>query len=161
MVKTGFRKPSIKKSIKARTTGKIKRNAKRTINPMYGKKGSGWINNPKKAAYNKVYNKTTRSIFDVASSGKRKYRNTHRQMFNSYSSNTGCGCCFLLVPVLVFSFLLPFFPLISAVTLLAILIVSIIAFIIKLATTPINNDINGIDSTNENNELDDDNWAEF
>lgn len=29
-------------------------------------KGYGWITNPKKAAYNKIYNKTTFSLFDVA-----------------------------------------------------------------------------------------------
>lgn len=63
-MKVGYRKPSIKKSIKARTTGKVKRRIKSSINPAYGKKGMGWINDPKKAAYNKVYNKTTRSIFD-------------------------------------------------------------------------------------------------
>ncbi|WP_455938290.1 hypothetical protein [Gemella morbillorum] len=63
-MKVGYRKPSIKKSIKARTTGKVKRQIKSSINPTYGKKGMGWINDPKKAAYNKVYNKTTRSIFD-------------------------------------------------------------------------------------------------
>lgn len=58
-MKFGVRKPNFKKSIKARTTGKLKRKMKRSVNPLYGKKGMGWINNPKKAAYNKVYNKTT------------------------------------------------------------------------------------------------------
>lgn len=37
-MKFGIRKPSIKKSFKARTTGKIKRKAKKVINPFYGKK---------------------------------------------------------------------------------------------------------------------------
>lgn len=64
-MKIGFRKPSIKKSIKARTTGKIKRKIKKSINPLYGKKGMGLINNPKKAVYNKVYNKTTFGIKDI------------------------------------------------------------------------------------------------
>ncbi|SFF86696.1 hypothetical protein [Streptococcus equinus] len=58
-MKIGFRKPSLKKSLKARTTAKWKRQAKKAIIPGYGKKGSGWIKNPKKAAYNKVYHKTT------------------------------------------------------------------------------------------------------
>lgn len=61
-MKIGFRTPSIKKSIKARTTGKWKRSVKRSINPLYGKKGMGLVNNPKKAVYNKVYNKTTVSV---------------------------------------------------------------------------------------------------
>jgi hypothetical protein len=64
-MKMGIRKPSIKKSIKARTTGRATRAVKKAIIPGYGKKGMGWITNPKKAAYNKVYNKTTFSIFDV------------------------------------------------------------------------------------------------
>lgn len=60
-----MRKPSIKKSIKARTTAKAKRAVKRAVNPLYGKKGMGCLSNPKKAAYNKVYEKTTFSIFDM------------------------------------------------------------------------------------------------
>lgn len=64
-MKVGFRKPSIKKSIKARTTGKVKRKIKSSVNPLYGKKGMGWVNNPKKAAYNKVYNKTTFGLRDL------------------------------------------------------------------------------------------------
>lgn len=64
-MKIGMRKPSLKKSIKARTTGKAKRALKKAVIPGYGKKGVGWIKNPKKAAYNKVYKKTTFSIFDL------------------------------------------------------------------------------------------------
>ena len=64
-MKTGIRKPSIKKSIKARTTGKMKRAIKKAVVPGYGKKGMGWIRNPKKAAYNKVYNKTTFSFWNL------------------------------------------------------------------------------------------------
>ena len=58
-MKFGMRKPSLKKTLKARTTGRAKRAVKRTFNPLYGKKGMGLINNPKKALYNKVYNKTS------------------------------------------------------------------------------------------------------
>lgn len=67
-MKIGLRKSSIKKRIKARTTGKIKRKIKRSINPLYGKKGMGWINDPKRALYNKIYNKTTFSIDSVINS---------------------------------------------------------------------------------------------
>lgn len=62
-MKIGVRKPSIKKSFKARTTGKAKRVVKKAVIPAYGKKGTGIIKNPKKAVYNKVYNKTSFSIF--------------------------------------------------------------------------------------------------
>ncbi|MDU4571455.1 MAG: hypothetical protein E6Y45_02080 [Finegoldia magna] len=64
-MKIGFRTPSLKKSFKARTTSKYKRQLKSAIDPTYGKKGVGWFKNPKKALYNKIYYKTTRSIFDI------------------------------------------------------------------------------------------------
>ena len=64
-MKMGIRKPSIKKSIKARTTGKLKRQVKKAVNPMYGKKGMGFVNDPKKAVYNKVYNKTSVGVSDL------------------------------------------------------------------------------------------------
>ncbi|MEB5733449.1 hypothetical protein [Enterococcus hirae] len=64
-MKIGMRKPSIKKSISARTTGKAKRTVKKAVIPGYGKKGSGWIKNPKKATYNKVYKKTTFSFWNL------------------------------------------------------------------------------------------------
>lgn len=58
-MKFGMRKPSLKRSISARTTGKAKRAVKKAVVPGYGRKGSGWLKDPKKAAYNKVYRKTT------------------------------------------------------------------------------------------------------
>ena len=64
-MKFGFRKPSVKKSIKARTTGRIKRTVKKTINPLYGKKGVGFIKNPKKSIYNKIYKKTSFGLSDI------------------------------------------------------------------------------------------------
>lgn len=64
-MKFGMRTPSLKRSISARTTGRAKRAIKKALIPGYGKKGMGWIKNPKKALYNKVYNKTTFSIWDL------------------------------------------------------------------------------------------------
>lgn len=64
-MKFGMREPSFKKSFKARTKGRAKRAIKRALIPGYGKKGMGWIRNPKKAMYNKIYRKTTFSIFDL------------------------------------------------------------------------------------------------
>ncbi|GAB7390146.1 hypothetical protein [Lactococcus garvieae] len=64
-MKFGMRKPSIKKSFKSRTTGKAKRKIKKALIPGYGKKGMGYIKNPKKAVYNKVYKKTTFSFWDL------------------------------------------------------------------------------------------------
>lgn len=56
-MKFGFRKPSLNKRIAARTS------VKRIIRHNLGFKaprGWGWVTNPKKAMYNKVYNKTSR-----------------------------------------------------------------------------------------------------
>ena len=64
-MKFGLRTPSLKKSIKARTTGRLKREVKKAVLPGYGKKGMGWIKDPKKAAYNKVYHKTSFGIGDI------------------------------------------------------------------------------------------------
>lgn len=64
-MKFGMRKPSIKKSFKARTTSKYKRRLKKALIPGYGKKGMGWLKNPKRSAYNKVYRKTTFSFWDL------------------------------------------------------------------------------------------------
>lgn len=62
-MKIGYRKPSLKKAVSAMTTGRAKRTVKSNINPLYSKKGMGVVNDPQKALYNKVYKKTTRSIF--------------------------------------------------------------------------------------------------
>lgn len=64
-MKYGVRKPSVKKSISTRTTGKIKRQVKSSVNPLYGKKGMGVVNDPKKAAYNAVYDRTTVGVSDL------------------------------------------------------------------------------------------------
>jgi hypothetical protein len=56
-MKIGFRIPSLTKRIAARTS------VKRIIRHNLGFKaprGMGWLTNPKKAAYNRVYNKTSR-----------------------------------------------------------------------------------------------------
>lgn len=58
-MKFGFRTPSLKKTLKARTTGAIKRKAKGAVNPLYGKKGMGFIKDPERSVKNKIYKKTT------------------------------------------------------------------------------------------------------
>lgn len=64
-MKIGMRKPSLKKSFKARTTGKAKRAVKKAVIPGYGKKGVGFIKNPSKSVKQKVYKKTTFSLWDL------------------------------------------------------------------------------------------------
>lgn len=61
-MKIGLRKPSIRKSIAARTSlvriikTKLKLNAPR---------GFGWFTHPKKALYNRIYNRTTFSMMTL------------------------------------------------------------------------------------------------
>lgn len=64
-MKFGMRTPSPKRSLKARTTGKWKQQAKEAVILGYGKRGMVWMKNPKKTAYSKVYGKTTFSLWDL------------------------------------------------------------------------------------------------
>ena len=89
-MKVGIRTPSIKKSVSARTTGKFNRAVKSSINPLYGKKGMGWINDPKRAAYNKIYNKTTVSA---------------KELIEDNSNNNGTQVSFIEVIGGIFSFI--------------------------------------------------------
>lgn len=64
-MKIGYRKPRVKSSIKARTTGRAKRAVKKSVNPLYGKRGVGFAKNPRKSIKNKIYHKTTFGTMDV------------------------------------------------------------------------------------------------
>ncbi|HCW80527.1 MAG TPA: hypothetical protein DG942_05425 [Ruminococcaceae bacterium] len=64
-MKYGIRTPSLKKSLSARTAGRAKRAVKKALIPGYGCKGMGWLTNPRKAAYNKIYHKTSVSLFKM------------------------------------------------------------------------------------------------
>jgi hypothetical protein len=58
-VKFGIRRPSLRKRIAARTSWK------RVVRHQLGFKaprGWGWITNPRKAAYNRIYNRTTLGV---------------------------------------------------------------------------------------------------
>lgn len=92
-MKFGFRKPSIRKSISARTTGKLKRQVKKAVNPLYGKKGMGYVNDPQKAIYNKVYKNTTigtKEILKINVSSKPKSNSNSEEDIDF--NNTGWGC---------------------------------------------------------------------
>lgn len=88
-MKFGVRTPNVKKRIKARTTGKVKRAVKKSVNPLYGKKGMGLINDPKKAMYNKVYNKTTVSVDSLVGSSSSNTRKNNGNTYYNNSVNTG------------------------------------------------------------------------
>lgn len=87
-MKYGMRKPSWKKSLSARTTGRAKRAVKRAIIPGYGRRGMGWLH-PKRALYNRVYRRTTFSIFDLLAGPPRRG-----------AANSGCCIVLLLVIIL-------------------------------------------------------------
>ena len=56
-MKFGFRIPSISKRIAARTS--VRRIVRHNLG-VKAPQGGGWVTDPKKALYNKVYNKTSR-----------------------------------------------------------------------------------------------------
>ena len=90
-MKIGPRTPNIKKRVSSRTTGAINRKVKRATSTLYGQKGIGWVKDPKRAAYNKVYNQTT-TDFDLAE-----------------GCSYGCGCVsiivFIIMMVILYNFL--------------------------------------------------------
>ena len=61
-VKVGLRKPSLKKMISARAS--MKRRIKNSLG-LKAQHGYGWLTNPKKATYNRAYNRTSFSVLDV------------------------------------------------------------------------------------------------
>ena len=58
----GFRTPSLRKSIAARTS--LSRNLENRLG-LKAPRGWGWLTNPRKAAYNRVYNRTTFSVWTL------------------------------------------------------------------------------------------------
>jgi hypothetical protein len=62
MVRFGFRVPSLRKRISARTS--LKRYARHSLG-LKVPRGWGWITNPKRAAYNRIYSRTTRGCLVV------------------------------------------------------------------------------------------------
>lgn len=90
------RKPSMKKSAAARTTGKWIRRMKKSINPFYGKKGRG-IRNPKRALYNKGYHRATQGV-NPFSKGK---GNRKRRSGSSGVSSSGIGLIFVMAIMII------------------------------------------------------------
>lgn len=68
-MKIGLRTPSIDKKVRARTTGRVKRAVKSSINPLYGKKGMGYLKDPERALKNKIYHKVTADPIDLIKKG--------------------------------------------------------------------------------------------
>src|SRR5438477_6263965 len=79
MMKFGFRVPSLRKRIAARTS--LKRYVRNSLG-LKAPRGWGWLTNPHKALYNRVYRRTTFGVEDLFKTRRR--------------SQTGC-----LVPAIV------------------------------------------------------------
>lgn len=109
-MKVGIRKPNIKKSVKARTTGKIKRSIKKSVNPLYGKKGMGYVNDPKKAIYNKVYNKTTVGVNDIAQAFESTSGSETVELPYSKRTYKICGIILTILSIITILFGLICFP---------------------------------------------------
>lgn len=87
-MKFGIRTPSLKKSIKARTTGKLKRQVKKAVIPFYGEKGTGIIKDPQKAIYNKIYDKTSIGVNDLMKTSSPKEHHSQNTSQPTISSTT-------------------------------------------------------------------------
>jgi len=61
-MKFGIRTPSLKRSLAARTS--VKRIARHNLG-LKAPRGWGWLTNPKRAAYNRVYDRTTISFWSL------------------------------------------------------------------------------------------------
>lgn len=113
-MKFGFRTPSVKRRISARTTGRLKRSAKSVI-PGYGAKGMGLVKNPKKSLYNKVYHKTTvgTSDFKIPKDTASEYE---EYQVPQEPRETGClGCLIVFFDILFFLMKVTYYILIIAV----------------------------------------------
>lgn len=61
-MKFGIRTPSIKRSLAAKTS--VKRIVRRNLG-LKAPRGMGWVTNPKRTAYNRVYDRTTVSFWSL------------------------------------------------------------------------------------------------
>lgn len=80
-MKFGMRIPSLTRRISARTS--VKRYLRHSMG-LKVPRGFGWFTNPKRAAYNRIYRRTTFGIEDLF----RKRRSSKEQ---------GCGCLVVLL----------------------------------------------------------------
>lgn len=74
----GPRRPSLRGRIAARTS--LKRYVRHSLG-VKAPRGYGWLTNPKKAAYNRVYNRTTFDLLKPSRSGRRPGRRSDANSF--------------------------------------------------------------------------------
>lgn len=105
-MKFGLRKPSVNKSISARTNGRLERTSKRVINPSYGRNGVGFIKDPARASYNKVYNKTSYGAY-----GRRTNRRYSKR--NEVDGTAGCVTGIVIIILMISLWFAPFVTLVA------------------------------------------------
>lgn len=134
-MKIGVRKPSISKSLKARTTSKLKRQVKKAIIPTYGQKGTGIIKDPKRAIYNKVYNKTTVDAFAGLKKASANSQGTNQITYSSNGTKLyPASSWYFPVGLLGFCSILYFF--VNPTIAFILLIVAAILFVVKIKNNP-------------------------
>lgn len=134
-MKIGIRKPSLTKSLKARTTSKLKRQVKRAIIPTYGQKGTGFIKNPKRTLYNKVYNQTTIDVFGSVKKGSTNRQDAPQGIYTSKGSKVyPASSWYFPVGLLGFCSILYFF--VNPAIAFILLVVAAILFVVKIKNNP-------------------------
>jgi hypothetical protein len=83
-MKIGFRVPSLKKRIAARTS--VNRYVRHNLG-LKAPRGWGWLTNPRKAAYNRIYRRTTFGLEDL---------------FKASGNRSGTGCLVIIIAGFVF-----------------------------------------------------------
>ena len=91
-MKLGMRTPSPTRSLKAKTTGRAKRAAKKSVNPVYGHKGMGYLKDPERAVKNKIYHKVTVDPLE-------NMKNTEMPDFDVPQQPYKKGSCLLIVSI--------------------------------------------------------------
>ena len=91
-MKIGLRKPSFRKRIAARIS--IKRRVRHSLG-LKAPRGWGWVTNPKRTAYNRIYQRTTFGIEDLKRA--RSLRKT------TSGSQVGLGLFLLGILLLLFT----------------------------------------------------------
>ena len=104
-MKLGIRTPSPTKTVKARTTGRLKRAVKGSYNPFYGKKGMGYLKDPERAVKNKIYHKVT---VDPLESAKHSESDTFEKKATSQPTVLMIFLCTIYFFALVYTFLILF-----------------------------------------------------
>lgn len=134
-MKIGVRKPSLSKSLKARTTSKLKRQVKRAVIPTYGRKGIGIIKDPKRAVYNKIYTKTTIDAFGNMKKGSTYSHSTNSDLYTQNGTKVYPASSWYF-PVGLSGFCSLLYFIINPIIACVMLLITGILFVVKIKNNP-------------------------